>query len=155
MHIGWGLSFCTLPFALAVLPAGAQENFAGTWTVVEARVAPWVDPAETPQPQADPAMAKGTITITRDSIAGPPPLACKKAQYEVKDVGPDFLFEGGLSDPGPQAKALGFTSDKIIAVSMGCVSGAADIGMDFALIDDDTAVFALDNIIYRMKRAKP
>jgi hypothetical protein len=29
----------------------------------------------------------------------------------------------------------------------------ADIDMDFALIDHDTAVFALDNVIYKMVRA--
>ncbi len=36
---------------------------------------------------------------------------------------------------------------------MGCVSKDADIEMDFDLIDNDTALFALDNVIYKMMRA--
>ena len=71
----------------------------------------------------------------------------------VQEVGPDYLFEGGLTDPVKQAAALGFTSQKIVSLSMGCVSNDADIEMDFDLIDHDTAVFALNNVIYKMVRA--
>lgn len=149
----WRQTVCALPFALAAMPAGAQEMFAGTWTVVEAQVAPWVDPAATPQPEADAAMRQGTIVISPGGIDGPPPLDCAPASYEVKKVGPEFLFQGGLPDPGPQAAALGFTGAEITALSMGCARGDADIGMDVALIDGDTAVFALDNIIYKMKKS--
>lgn len=52
-----------------------------------------------------------------------------------------------------QAAALGFASEKIVSLNMGCVSNDADIEMDFALVDHDTAVFGLNNVIYRMVRA--
>lgn len=152
MRLHWNVLVGFVLCVLASLPAGAQEMFAGSWTVVDAQVAPWVDPAASPQPQADAAMRSGTITLAPDRVDGPPPLSCERVQYEVKEVGPEFLFEGGLADPGPQAAALGFTDAKISALSMGCVRDDADIGMDFALIDADTAVFALDNIIYKMTR---
>jgi hypothetical protein len=139
---------------LALVPAmaQAQETFAGTWTVIDAQAAPWVDAAAA-EPQADPALRGGTITFAADRVDGPPPFGCTQAHYEVKKVGPEFLFQGGLTDPGAQAAALGFIGDDITALSLACVRGEADVSMDFALVDADTAVFALDNIIYRMRRS--
>lgn len=153
MNVRWSWVVSVLPCLLAAMPAGAQDVFTGSWNVVDAQVAPWIDPAQSPQPEADAAMRQGTIVISPEGIEGPPPLDCTPATYEVKKVGPEFLFQGGLPDPGPQATALGFSGAEIMALSMGCVRDDADIGMDFALVDADTAVFALDNIVYRMKRA--
>jgi hypothetical protein len=138
---------------LGAAPALAQDVFAGTWVVSDAQPAPWVDGSAGTQPAINEAVSHGRFTFKKDSVEGPPPFNCQQVQYEVHEVGPEYLFEGGLTDPAKQAAALGFTSDKIVRLSMGCVSNDADIGMDFDLIDQDTALFALDNVIYKMVRA--
>jgi len=134
-------------------PALAQDVFAGTWIVSDAQPAPWVDVSAGTQPDIDQAIRHGKFTFKKDSVEGPAPFDCKKVQYTLSEVGPDYLFEGGLTDPVKQAAALGFTSQKIVSLNMGCVRNDADIGMDFDLIDHDTAVFALNNVIYKMVRA--
>jgi hypothetical protein len=131
----------------------AQDVFAGTWVVSDAQPAPWVDGTAGTHPDIDETVSHGKFTFRTDSVEGPPPFNCQQVQYTVQEVGPDYLFEGGLTDPAAQAAALGFTSDKIVSLSMGCISNDADIEMDFDLIDRDTAVFALNNVIYRMVRA--
>jgi len=138
---------------LGAVTAFAQDVFAGTWVVSDAQPAPWVDGSAQNQPDFDEAIKHGKFTFRKGSVAGPPPFDCKKVQYTLSEVGPDYLFQGGLTDPVKQAAALGFTSQKIVSLNMGCVSNEADIEMDFALIDHDTAVFGLNNVIYRMKRA--
>jgi hypothetical protein len=141
-------------FLLCGHPVAAQDVFAGSWAVTGAQPAPWVDGSAQNQADVDPAIRDGTFTFKNDSVEGPEPFNCKQVQYIVQEVGPDYLFEGGLTDPVKQAAALGFTSQKIVSLSMGCVSNDADIEMDFDLIDHDTAVFALDNVIYKMVRAR-
>lgn len=143
--------------ALLALPAGgpaaAQKMFAGSWTVVDAQPAPWVDAAAAP-PAVDAAMRQGRITFAADRAEGPPPLGCGQARYEIVRAGPEYLFQGGLADPAAQAAALGFAAGEIVHLSLACVRDNADIGMDFSLVDADTALFALDNVIYRMVRAQ-
>jgi len=139
---------------LGSAPALAQDVFAGTWVVNDDQPAPWVDGTAQNQPDFDQAIRHGKFTFTKESVAGPPPFNCKKVQYTLSEVGPDYLFEGGLTDPVKQAAALGFTSQKIVSLNMGCVSNDADIEMDFDLVDHDTAMFALDNVIYTMVRTR-
>ena len=134
-----------------VRPAAAQEMFTGTWAVVEAQPAPWVDTPGS-APPVNEAMRQGRITLAADRVDGPPPLGCAQPRYEIVRAGPDYLFQGGLSDPAKQAAALGFGAGEIVHLSLACVRDDADIGMDFSLVDEDTALFALDNIIYRMVR---
>ena len=140
-------------FLLCARPAAAQDAFAGTWAVIDAQPAPWVDGSAQNQADIDPVIRSGKFTFRKDSVDGPKPFNCKKVQYTLSEVGPDYLFEGGLTDPVKQASALGFKSQKIKSLNMGCVSSDADIEMDFDLIDRDTAVFALNNVIYKMVRA--
>jgi hypothetical protein len=141
--------------AMSVAAASAGDNpFLGTWTVTEAKMGPWVKPGETALP-VDPKILHATITFTATSVKGPHPLGCAKAVYELKTVGPDFLFEGGLTDPKPQARALGFTTDTFPAMSFGCDRPDADIEMDYALVDANTAVFGLNDRVYVMKRTPP
>lgn len=141
-------------FLMCMRPAAAQDVFAGTWAVTDAQPAPWVDSSAGNQPGVDQAIRHGKFTFKKDSVEGPAPFNCKQVQYTVQEVGPDYLFEGGLTDPAKQAATLGFTSQKIVSLSMGCVSSDADIEMDFDLIDHDTAAFALNNVIYKMVRAR-
>src|SRR5262249_2541068 len=84
-------------------PAVAQDVFAGTWVVTDAQPAPWVDATAGTQPDIDQTIRRGTFTFKNDSIEGPAPFDCKKVQYTISEVGPDYLFEGGLTDPVPQA----------------------------------------------------
>jgi hypothetical protein len=141
-------------FPLAAWPAAAQDVFAGSWQVIDAQPAPWVDGSAQNQPDIEQAIRHSKFTFKKDSVDGPAPFNCKKVQYTLSEVGPDYLFEGGLTDPAKQAAALGFKSDKIVSLNMGCVGNDADIEMDFDLIDHDTAVFALNNVIYKMVRMR-
>lgn len=139
----------------AMRPAGAQEMFAGSWVVVDAQPAPWVDGSSGAPPAVNEAVPGGRITFAADRVDGPPPLGCTEPRYQVIEAGPEYLFQGGLGDPTAQAAALGFAPGDIVHLSLGCVRDGADIGMDFSLLDPDTALFALDNVIYRMVRARP
>ncbi|WP_374652571.1 hypothetical protein [Dongia sp.] len=136
-------------------PAVAQEAFAGSWDVVDVQPAPWVDANSANKPYVNEEVARGRITFMADSVQGPALLNCDRAKYEIAKVPPEYLFQGGLSDPTRQAKELGFKGGEIVQMSMSCISGDADIGMDFDLLDEDVAVFALDNMVYRMRRVQP
>lgn len=133
-------------------PAKAQEAFAGSWDVVDVQPAPWVNDID--KPLVNEEVAKGRITFMADSVQGPGFLNCDKVQYEISKVPPEYLFQGGLTDPKRQAAELGFKGGEILQLSMGCIADDADISMDFDIIDEDVAVFALDNMIYKMKRVK-
>lgn len=150
-----GVRTATLALALCVagaMPAAAQGVFAGTWKVVDAQVAGWVKPGE-PKPDTDPAFAHATFVFQKDRLIAPSPFNCK-AHYDIKTVDPGYLFQGAFDDNDPEghAKALGFTSDKILNLDFACLRSDADIEMDFHLVDHDTIVFGLNDIIYRMKR---
>jgi hypothetical protein len=135
-------------------PASAQDAFAGSWDVVDVQPAPWVDAASGNQPMLNEEVARGRITFMADSVQGPGFLNCDKAHFEIAKVPPEYLFQGGLTEPVRQAKELGFQGGEILQLSMSCMSGDADIGMDFDLVDANIAVFALDNMIYKMERVK-
>jgi hypothetical protein len=136
-------------------PAAAQGVFAGTWQVVDAQPAPWVDGTAATQPDVDKALTHARITFRKDRVDAPSPLGCRKATYELSNVGPDYIFQGGLKDPARQAEALGFKGAPIVNLNLGCASSSADLEMDFALADRDTAFFALNNVLYKMSRKKP
>jgi hypothetical protein len=143
---------CLSLAALAVTPAFAADTYLGTWKVTDAKVAPWYD-GNGAKPDIDPKLAHATLTFAKSSIKAPAPLGCKKVKYTVSTVGPEDLFEGGLKNPQKDAAALGFKSNKIMSVNEGCLRSDADIEMDYAFVDNDTAVFGLNNVIYTMKRA--
>ena len=69
-------------------------------------------------------------------------------------MSPEGLFQGVLRNPAKDAAALGFKGDKITSVNEGCLKSDADLEMDFALLDEDTAMFGLDNVVYKMKRVQ-
>jgi hypothetical protein len=58
---------------------------------------------------------------------------------------PDMLFEGGLTEPGKQAASLGFHGGTVPTLISGCE-------IEFHCVDANTALFALNNSIYRMER---
>lgn len=130
--------------------ADAEEPFAGSWDVVDVQPAPWVEGGA--QAPIHEEIAKGRITFMANSVQAPGFLNCDKARFEITKVPPEFLFQGGLTDPATQAAALGYQGGEIENLAMTCESGNADISMDFSLIEDGVIVFALDNMIYRMQR---
>ena len=131
----------------------ADNPFLGRWKVVSADAAPWVDPKDvSTTPDFDKTLTHMTIVFTPTSIEGPKPFGCKKAVYKVATAEPEWLFEGGLKNPKEDAAKLGFTSRQFPMMNEGCASSAADFDMDFAMVDPDTLVFGLNNVIYRLKR---
>lgn len=131
--------------------ADGPEPFAGSWDVVDVQPAPWVEAGQ--QVPVNEEIAKGRITFMAKSVQAPGFLNCDNAAFELTTVPPEFLFQGGLSDPATQAAALGYQGGEIRNLAMSCISGNADISMDFSMIADGVIVFALDNSIYRMEPA--
>jgi hypothetical protein len=133
-------------------PAAAQGAFGGAWTVVEAKPAPWVDGSPSTTPDFDPAIQRATVVFRADRVEGPPPIGCRKVQYEVKEVEPGYLFQGGLADPERQAAALGFAGNRILNLTESCDDDNADVELEFALATDGTALLGLNNVVYRFRR---
>jgi hypothetical protein len=135
------------------MPAAAQGVFAGTWHVVDAQIAGWVKPGDNYTPAVEEKFRHATFVFKKDRLIAPSPFNCK-AHYEIKTVEPGYLFQGAFDDNDPEghAKALGFTSDQIVNLEFACLRNDADIEMDFHLVDKDTVIFGLNNIVYRMKR---
>ena len=146
--------FIILPFLFAAIPAWAEDPMTGTWTVVEAKVGPWYD-GNGAKPVVDPKPAHAKLVFTKTSIQGPSPLGCAKVKFTVSTVGPEDLFQGVLKNPAKDAAALGFKGGKITSVNEGCLRSDADLEMDFALVDSNTALFGLNNVVYKMTRVLP
>lgn len=150
---GLGLAACS-PAAEKAEPAGAdvptpRNPFFGTWEITHARIAPWwKGPGD--DPVADPAFAR--LTLQADKTTGPPLLTCDTPNFATNIVSPDGLFHGNLPSPAADAAALGFTSTEITTMSYSCASGAADISLDFPMLDEDQIMLGLDNVIYTFER---
>ena len=94
----------------AVIPissAGAAPHspYLGRWFIAGASPAPWSvagDPATAPVPA--PIVGKA-IVYERSRIAGPRLLACRRPNYQLRQVPPEGLFQGGLTSPAAQAAA--------------------------------------------------
>src|SRR5579872_733492 len=134
--------------------AHAQEAFTGTWQVVKAERAPWVAANSKPQPVAETAFAHAKFEFRADRVAGPSWTACRKPKYDLTPQPFNSLFEGdpldpehGLKDAAAAAHRLGFDKEPVPSMSNGCSE------LQFHLLDADTTLFALNNMIYTMKRA--
>ncbi|MGE0745563.1 MAG: hypothetical protein AB7K86_09955 [Rhodospirillales bacterium] len=143
-----------LVVSAAAGPAAAQGAFAGAWRVEGVRPAPWLDGPAAQAVRGDPAIDRATVTFHPGRVEGPRPLACRAVKYEVKQVEAGYLFQGGLTDPPRQAAALGFSAGPIMNLTTYCGDDTADTEIDYALVDPGTAVFALDNVIYRLRKVR-
>ena len=134
---------------LAALPASAkaQRPFYGSWLIAAAHPAPWHNPADASTAPFDDHIVGKTIVYTPTRILGPRVLACRGPHYRMHEVPPDYLFQGGLTAPAAQAPALGFRGNRIATLETGC-AGA----IDFHFTDGSTALFALDNMIYTLRK---
>ena len=139
-------AICALTSTRGAADAAALD-YQGIWTVTTSEPAPWSEPKEKPVASDLKALIGHTVTFWTDRIDAPPPLGCRKPHYAIKQYSPDMLFQGGLTDPGKQATALGFTDKKIQTVETGC-EGA----IDFHFVNAGTALFGLNNRVYRMER---
>jgi hypothetical protein len=136
--------------------AQAQDAFSGTWRIVDSEAAPWAGEALPPDGKAMKQLKGRSVTFAASRVSGPASLACSRPRYEIQEVPPEGLFQGVLADPPrpskppasleEAARRLGMTSPTIPTLSVGCS------GIDFHLIGPNEAVFALNNVVYRMRK---
>jgi hypothetical protein len=148
------ISALCLAACVATAPATAKTiSILGTWTIVSSTPAPWVKPGEPPLPSDEKELIGRQIVFSKNRITAPsPPLnpQCRNPNYEHKDYPFGWLFEGNLPEPQDKAAAdLGFKGKSAPGVSTGC-EGVSDFGF----IGNDTALFGLNNRIYRIERKK-
>lgn len=134
---GSGLSFKALP----AMPV------AGAWRVVRGVTAPWQSGAM-PRPMVGRHVVFGSATVRSGTV-----LDCAQAQYEVRNLPPEGLFQGGLAPDraAEQAATLGLLGPEIATVLLTCDAGV----FDFHLGPGGKALFALDNVIYTLDRVLP
>jgi len=136
-----------LVFFLASGAEAQDEPFAGTWRIVSASPAPWVNPNSIPDTQTEPFLGQ-EIAFLAGHVDGPAPFGCAGATYESVDIPPQGLFQGGL----------GSETAEPLALSLGIIGEAATLQ-----VTCDTGVFdyhssghalltALDNVIYTLER---
>ena len=143
--------------ALSLLSAlsgarGAENSLLGEWTIVEAVPAPWADPT---RHAALAAQGKRLIDVTvafnaKDVVSKHRPFACKRVRYEPTAYPADAIFQGNLPEPNPigAAARFGFAKGDISGVDLRCTGGL----FSYHFRDANTALTALDNVIYTLKR---
>jgi hypothetical protein len=125
--------------------------FYGSWQVADAKVASFYDGGGA-KPSPDPELMGKTIVLTPTSASGSKVLACPKTIYSAARVPTDFLFEGNLKNPAQDADDLGFKGEEIVSLSLSCDSKDSDLEFDFPMVDQDTILLGLNNMIYTLKR---
>ncbi len=144
-----------LAIALAVPDGGAaaQDNaLLGSWEIVEAQPAPWADEKQRAMLAAEgKRLLNQVVTFAPKEVASRhKALACKRAEYEPTDYEADAIFQGNLPEPNPTAHAirLGFKKGEIPGVDLKCTTGV----YSYHFRDRNTALTALSNVIYTLKR---
>jgi hypothetical protein len=142
----------------AAVSARADNALMGKWTIERADPAPWSDNANYPPDRKEaPTYVGKHVTFAAKQIRGPSLLACAAPNYEMKDYSADMLFQGQLGEfeqrggkkAEESATSLGFKARPIPTLETGC-EGA----IDFHMSDADHAAFALNNMVYWLKRDK-
>lgn len=137
-----GVSALALAVA-AHAPAAAKTDYKGQWMIASAQPAPW-----TQSPVSDEDRLVGqSVFFARDTITAPQPLDCKGPRYKLRSTVPEGLFQGNLTAPAEQAAKLGLKGRKIRTLQTGCEGF-----IDFHFVDGATAMFALNNMIYTIRR---
>lgn len=128
-----------------------RNPFFGTWGLEGAKIAPWWD-QKGQEPAPDPAMAK--ISFDAETSAGPPLLTCDKPKYAVNVFSPRRLFGGALPDPAKDAAEMGFNPEGVTTMTFTCASGTPDVSLDFPMVNDETIMLGLNNVIYTFRRTR-
>jgi hypothetical protein len=153
-----GLAACSPKAAPAGDPAAdadiiPKNPFFGKWQLVRAQVAPWWD-GQGEEPIADPKFVE--VNFEADKSSGAPIVTCSKPKYAVAIISPPTLFEGNLKDPWTQARAMGFPKEPdITQLNLSCTDDNKDVSLDFPMVNDDTIMLGLDNVIYTLQRSPP
>jgi hypothetical protein len=153
-----GAAFAALLCAASLYQAKAEDAFyLGQYKITEAVKAPWARSDAELVPDEMKSLVGQTITIKSDGIAGPGSFPCSDAVYQVMEGGPDMLFQGMFgqmhdenpaNDPQKLAEQVGFTGTQYRTVLTGC-----EFAVDFSFGEDkNTAMFALNNAVYTLKR---
>jgi hypothetical protein len=140
--------------ATVALLSGADNFYLGTWKIVSAVPGPWAVAAYKEDAAAMKALMGKSVTITPKAITGPRDLGCAGAHYQVKDYGPDMLFQGAFgemhernktADPAKLAASVGFHGSHWKTLETGCE-------IDYHFIDPTTAAIGLNNYVYIFKK---
>jgi len=144
---------CTM---LGAPNAFAANDMTGSWTIERADDAPWSNDKDSrPYRKVVPDYVGKHVIFQTKRIKAPSLLACAGPHYEMKDYSADMLFQGGLGEyeqrGGKKAEdvatTMGFKTRPIRTLETGC-----EHSFDFHMSDKDHAAFALDNVIYWLKR---
>jgi hypothetical protein len=138
---------------LAVTAGAAQTNpLLGRWQITSAAVGPWIAPDKINIIKEDDVrrFVKQRMTFAVGEVKSRDPIfACKGATYEPTRIPPDGLFQGNLPQPkGEIARALGLHDGITPGVDVACPNSR----FSYHFRDKDTALFALNNVIYTLKR---
>jgi len=139
--------------SLLACNATTAQTLLGRWQIEAAAVAPWVAPDKihTMTKETDVRrFVKQRVTFEATAVKSRDPIfACKGATYEPTRIPPEGLFQGGLPEPkGEIARALGLHDGITPGVDVACPNSR----FSYHFRDKDTALFALDNVIYTLKR---
>jgi hypothetical protein len=132
---------------------GDTAAFMGTWTLAGSIAAPWfTGPGFTPK--ANPEFAEKPLVLAADSASGPAVMTCDQPAYTTSLLPVQSLFEGNLTDIADDSRAIGVSADAkdIPTLMEGCKTGTADMEMSYHLIDPNTLLLGLDNVIYQFAR---
>jgi hypothetical protein len=141
-----GVAAAASPRALA-----ADNPLLGKWQITEAAIAPWAKDKRTTQTAETRKLVNMQITFSAKAMkSGYPTLNCSDAAFEVRNDPPDVLFQGSLPEPNQAkvAETMGLPRGDVPGVEVNCSSG----DFPFHFRDKDTALFALNNFIYTLKR---
>ena len=144
-------------FACALASFGADPFYFGTWKIVSAVSAPWVQGKPYDDDTAESKSLTGkTVVIKAGEITGPKIIMCKGPKYRVLDFPANMLFQGAFEemqrknkavDPDKLAAKLGFHGKTFKTIETGCSNE-----LDYHFVDETTAEFALNNYIYTLKK---
>lgn len=137
-----------IAMALPAMGSAADGSpLSGEWRVIRGVVAPWA--GETAGRPASGWVGR-TLEFQTNRIGGPAPFPCEDARHTPIRQPAEGLFEGGLPEPAARsAEALGVAPGDVEGVRVICSAGS----FDFHLVDADSALFGLDNVVWTLVRA--
>ena len=133
----------------AAAKAQADPYYLGVWVISESTPAPWIKSEAELFEEERAALVGQRIVFSRNSIVAPMPMGCERPHYRIQRYPTGMLFQGVLTDPARQAAALGFVGESIPTLETGC-----DGPLDYHFLNSRTAMFALTNAIYLMRKAR-
>jgi hypothetical protein len=143
---------CAVTISLLACTTAQAQTLLGRWQITTAAVAPWIsgDKIHTLKESDVRRYIKQRVTFEAAAVKSRDPIfACKGPVYEPTRIPPGGLFQGGLPEPkGDIARALGLPDGVVPGVDVACPNSR----FSYHFRDKDTALFALDNVIYTLKR---